>query len=127
MVPDSAKTPSRRGCSRISRSARWRVLAPGSSSRSRHSPGGAGVLRPRPRRNPHATFGFRRRHEGPISQGGMKGLVRVGAFVAAGMAVGTLGAALMPARYRAVTAVHIEAVRDSDVTFAYRLNARLDE
>jgi len=57
----------------------------------------------------------------------MKGLGWVGAFVAAGMAVGVLGAALMPARYRAVTAVHIEAVRDSDVTFAYRLNAQLDE
>ena len=57
----------------------------------------------------------------------MKGLGWVGAFVAAGIAVGVLGAALMPARYRAVTAVHIEAARDSDVTFAYRLNAQLDD
>jgi hypothetical protein len=33
----------------------------------------------------------------------------------------------MPARYRAVTAVHIEAVRDPDGTFPYRFNSRLDD
>jgi hypothetical protein len=56
----------------------------------------------------------------------MKGLTWVVVFVAIGIAAGAIAAALMPARYRAVTAVHIEAARDPDVTFLYRLNARLD-
>ena len=57
----------------------------------------------------------------------MKGLTWVVVFVAIGIAAGAIAAALMPARYRAVTAVHIEAARDPDVTFLYRLNARLDD
>ena len=56
----------------------------------------------------------------------MKGVRWVGVLVAVGIAAGTIAAALMPARYRVVAAVHIEATPDPDITFAYRLEYQLN-